>query len=65
MHTRFSDSGGDLQDTPAHGCSAHRSKYLGEEALLCPVEWSRGGNPIATLALQVVVLGLLQLLTDI
>jgi hypothetical protein len=29
-------------------------------ALLCAVEWSREGKPIATLALRVVVLGLLQ-----
>jgi hypothetical protein len=47
---------------PRHiGCSPHRSKYRGEEALLSAVEWSREGKPIATLALRVVVLGLLQL----
>jgi hypothetical protein len=45
---------------PRHiGRSAHHSKDLGEEPL-CSVEWSRGGKSIATLALQVVVLGLLQ-----
>jgi hypothetical protein len=53
--TRFSDK----------GYSPHRCKYLGEEALLCPVEWSIGGKPIATLALQVVVLGLLRPPADI
>ena len=64
--TRFSDCGvmtyTILRDSC---CSPHRSKHLGEEALLCLVEWSREGKPIATLALQVVVLGLLQPPADI
>jgi hypothetical protein len=47
---------------PRHiGRSPHRNKYGGEETLLSAVAWSRGGKPTATLALRVVVLGLLQL----
>src|SRR5215208_2666067 len=42
VHTRFSDSGGDLQDPRHTGFSPHSSKHLGEEAFLCPVKWSRG-----------------------
>src|SRR5918992_5798387 len=40
--TGFSDSRDDLQGSRHIGCSPHPSKYLGEEALLCAVEWSRG-----------------------
>jgi hypothetical protein len=41
------------------------SKLPGRRAYFCEVEWSRGGEPIATLALQVVVLGLLWQPADI
>ena len=44
VHTRFSDSGDDLQDPPAHiGSSPHRGEGFVEEPRLCAVVWSRGG----------------------
>ena len=67
MHIRFSDSGCDLQDPPAHiGCSAHSSKDLDEEPFYVWLSGAeKGGKPITTLALRMGGLGLLQLLTDI
>jgi hypothetical protein len=60
VHTRYSDSGGDLQDSQPHkGFSPHSREGFVEE-LRYAVEWSRGGEPISTLASRVVVLGLLR-----
>ena len=70
VHTRFLDSGDDLQDPPAHRLPSPKTLSIEvgrdlSEGPLCVVEWSREGKPIATLALRVVVLGLLHPPADI
>jgi hypothetical protein len=52
--SRLSDSGGDLQDTPAHkGFSPHSSREgFVEEPFCVRLSGAEGGKPIATLALS-------------
>ena|SRR5215213_7664756 len=63
--TRFSACGDDLQDPRHTGFSPENSREGSVEVLLMPLSGAEGGELTAALALQVVVLGLLQPPADI
>jgi hypothetical protein len=50
VHTRFLDSGDDLQDPRHTGFSPHSSRDLLKSSVM-PLSGAEGGEPIATLAL--------------
>jgi hypothetical protein len=58
VHTRYSDSGGDLQDSQPHKCSSpHSSRGLSKSSVML-LSGAEGGEPTATLALCMGVCGL-------
>jgi hypothetical protein len=65
VHTRYSDSGGDLQDPQPHkGFSPHSSRGLSKSSVT-PLSGAEGGELTATLALCMGVFDLIQLPADI